>query len=271
MSFHPTFVVLRREAFLICGSLSLGLTGLRTATFSDQAKLYAGLLNVSAALERLMKLAIVTDYMLRNNFAMPTESEVTSDGDDLLSMYGACINLAKHHHIADVSAPLVPSVEDEMLKFFSEYCSYTSYGNLEAQKFMLNVGADPVCRWAHLLNMVSAGKVAARKANAGTAARAAGNESEEDSVHAIQNCTDVNLLPLDQLFAMPARHARATPQAMVHVIKMFYPLFTLMRELGYIGFYGPPRCVEPQIPLYGEFFLQFRAPDAEILRKRRWP
>ncbi len=114
--------------------------------------------------------------------------------------------------------------------------------------------------------MVSASKVAAREANAETAARAAANQSEEDSVHA-----DINLLPWEQPFAMPARHARATPQAMVHVIKMFYPLFTLMRELGYIGFYGPPRSVEPQIPLYGEFFLQFRARDAEILRKKRWP
>lgn len=271
MSFHPTFVVLRREAFLICGSLSLGLTCLRATTFSDQAKLYAGLLNVSAALERLMKLANVTDYMIRNNFTMPTESEVSSNGDDLLSMYGACINLAKHHNIADVSAPLVPSAEDEMLKFFSEFSSDTRYGNLDAQKFMLNVGADPVCRWAHILNMVSAGKVAAREANAEMAARAAATEPEEDTVHAIQNCTDINLLPWEQLFAMPARHARATPQAMVHVIKMFYPLFNLMRELGYIGFYGPPGSVEPQIPLYGEFFLQFRARDAEILKKRRWP
>jgi hypothetical protein len=114
ITFSPTFTLLQHEADLMEGCLSIGLTAFRNATVSDKRKFYSGFFNTSIAFERLMKLIVVVDYMLNNNFNPPTKNQLKAYGHDLVSLYQSSVNAANRAGITNVAMPLENSIEEKI-------------------------------------------------------------------------------------------------------------------------------------------------------------
>lgn len=270
MPFPPTFILLQQEAYLAKGSLSLGLKALRNATFPDKASFYSGFFNTSIALERLMKLIVVTDYMLQNKFSVPNKSDLKKYGHDLEALYTSSISVATHNKILNVVSPLPNSIEFEILAFFSEFAKHSRYYNFDALSATPTSYNDPLASWEVILNKVLNQDVPQSKANAQITQAKVMCELIGDNIHAIQHGMDGTLLPLEQVFTLPVKHLLATPYVMVRIFCLLEPLFRIVDELGRKGFYDSPRNIGSFVPLFGEFFIYFGGSAAEIRRKKRW-
>lgn len=271
MTFSAKFVLLQQEAFLARGSLSVGLTELRNAAFPDKATFYSGFFNTSIALERIMKLVVITDHMLRNAYATPTKTELKAYGHDLVSLYSSCVNAAAAHGLKNVTMPQPLSLEREVLEFFSEFAKYARYYNLDALSTPPQNYQEPLARWERVLNMVLTTDAPPAKVQKLRSQASALHAMMKDSVRAIQHGMGGKLLPLEQVFRSPVMHSLATPYAMVRLFNVLTPLLKTVCELGHHGFYGSPRELGPQVPVFSEFFVHFGGNPAEIRRKKRWP
>lgn len=154
MTFSTKFVLLQQEAFLARGSLSVGLTALRNAAFPDKATFYSGFFNTSTGLERVMKLVVVADHMIRNSFTTPTKAELKSYGHDLVSLYESCVDVAAVHGVKNVAMPQPQTLEREVLDFFSEFATHARYYNLDALGIRPQNYVNPLARWEKVLNTV---------------------------------------------------------------------------------------------------------------------
>jgi len=271
MSFPPTFVLLQQEAYLVHGSLSIGLTSLRNATFPDKATFYSGFFNTSIALERLMKLVVVTDHMLQHNFSVPSKVELKDYGHDLVTLYASCISVAERNGINGVLSPSCGSIEGKILNFLSEFAIHSRYYNLDALRATPTNYSDPLAGWEVILNEIVNHDVPKTKVKSELARATDKHELMGDYVYAIQHGMDGTLLPLEEVFTLPVKHALATPYVMVRVFRLLTPLLKIIDEVGNKGFYESPRDGGPYVPLFGAFFVYFGGSDAEIRRKKRWP
>lgn len=270
MPFSATFVLLQQEAYLARGSLSVGLTALRNATFPDKATFYSGFFNMSIALERVMKLIVITDHMIQNSYATPSKSQLMTYGHDLVALYASCVaagSRAGRQH----TMPQAPSLEREVLEFFSEFAKYSRYYNLDALGTSPTSYGDPLARWGKVLNDVLEADAPKARVATHIAQAHALHEAMKANVRAIQHGMDGTLLPLEQVFSLPAMQALAVPYTMVRVFHVLQPLLDIVGELGHQGFYGSPRSSGPHVPVFSEFFVHFGGSNADIRRKKRWP
>lgn len=271
MPFSPTFVLLQQEAYLTRGSLSVGLTALRNAKFPDKATFYSGFFNTSIALERLMKLIVVTDHMLQNSFTVPSKAQLKAYGHDLISLYASCVSAASRAGVSGVIMPLAPTLERELLEFFSEFAKYARYYNLDTLASGSATYSDPLNRWGQVLQDVLNSDAPAPKVAAHLAQAHAIYQAMRGSVAAIQHGMDGTQLSLEQVFSLPAMHQLAVPYTMVRLFNIVRPLLDTVSELGHAGFYGSPRTIGPLVPVFSEFFVHFGGSAADIRRKKRWP
>lgn len=271
MSFSPTFVLLQQEAFLARGSLAVGLTALRNATVADKSEFYSGFFNTSIAIERVMKLIVVTDYMLHHGYRTPSKGNLKAYGHDLVTLYASCVAAAQRGVVKGVVLPQNQTIEREILDFFSEFAKHSRYYNLDALSTLPASYGDPLERWGRILAEVLESDVPKRKVEEHRAQAHAMHALMRRSVSAIQHGMDGSLLSLEEVFSLPGMHAIATPYAMVRLFRVLTPLLDTINCLGDAAFYGSPRSGGVQVPLFSEFFVYFGGSDADIRRKKRWP
>lgn len=218
-----------------------------------------------------MKLVVVTDHMLQHAFSVPSKADLKAYGHDLVSLYASCVSVAKRVGIVHLSVPSVGSIEDKILNFLSEFATDSRYYNLDALRTAPTNYSDPLVGWEVILNDVLTLDVPKSKVKTELARAKVMHELMGDYVHANQHGMDGTLLPLEQVFTLPAKHALATPYVMIRVFRLLVPLLKVVDAVGYKAFYESPREVGPYVPLFGEFFAYFGGSDAEIRRKKRWP
>jgi hypothetical protein len=137
ITFSSTFTLLQHEVALMEGCLSIGLTALRNATVSDKRKFYSGFFNTSIAFERLMKLIVVVDHMLSNNFDPPTKKQLKTYGHDLSQLYQLSVDAANRNKITGITMPIKGSIEEGILRFLSEFAKSSRYYNAASICFLI--------------------------------------------------------------------------------------------------------------------------------------
>jgi len=273
MPFSTTFVLLQQEAFLACGSLSTGLTSLRAAEFPDTEKFYSGFFNVSIALERILKLVLVVDHMSKHSFRAPTKHELKAYGHDICTLYRMGVALAQTHGVRGFYWPEDGSIELRMLEFFSEFARKSRYYNLDALVTLPGQYTEPLGVWDAILKDVLANDVPRKRIAARMVQAKAVHDILANSMHAVQHGMNGELLSLREVFAAPARHQLAVPYAMVRLFRILLPILELADLTARRAYSLNHREVKgtQHIPLLHEFFNRFKASDAQIRRKKRWP
>lgn len=271
-AFSPIFVLLLQEAYLASGSLGSGLTSLRKATLPDKSSFYLGFFNLSVALERIMKLIMIVDHMLKHDYDPPSSSQLKLYGHDLESLHKSCVKIAQE--IPDVTfKPLAAdSIESQILKFFSEFAKKSRYYNIDALKSVPNSYSEPLEAWEGILDQVFEEDVP--------------NKIKENQINkalklyellslnmtALHHGMNGQLLESEEIFTVPVKHELAAEYVMVRVFNLLRPILNLVSELGYKAFYVTDRSLGPQAPLFHEFFTSYRYMKAsQIRKKKRWP
>lgn len=272
ITFSPTFTLLQHEADLMEGCLSIGLTAFRNATVADKRKFYSGFFNTSIAFERLMKLIVVVDYMLSNNFNPPTKKQLKAYGHDLSSLYQSSVKAANRAGIANITMPLQGSIEEKILNLLSGFAKFSRYYNLDSLNSKSEKDVDPLIGWEDIINGVIEEDVPDKKLKkiANTAEQI--HNDIKDITVTIQHGMRGESLTLLQALSLPEKQLLAAPYLMVRVFKILSPLIHIASELGHIGFYTRSQDGSgPHIPLFKETLVYFMADDVQIKRKKRWP
>lgn len=120
---------LEQEAQLSQSLITSGLQEIANADFYDysKGKFYGGAFQLSIGLERLFKLTVTLDHMLKNSFQAPTNKQLKSYGHNLVDLYQKQIELLDKEH-DDIFAP--ESWEYQTIEILSEFAKDTRYHNL---------------------------------------------------------------------------------------------------------------------------------------------
>lgn len=121
---------LEQEAQLAQSLLTSGLQEIANADFYDysKGKFYGGAFQLSIGLERLFKLTVTLDHMLKNNFQAPTSKQLKFYGHNLIELYQQLITIHGREH-DDVF--LKGTDEFNTIEILSEFAKGTRYYNLD--------------------------------------------------------------------------------------------------------------------------------------------
>ena len=100
IGFDKRFSLLAQEAHLAKNTLLSGFDLLLRANFfqGKDGYFYSAFFHISIGMERILKLAVVTHYMLTNNYQTPTIKQLKKDfGHDIRTLYGECQKLMSQY------------------------------------------------------------------------------------------------------------------------------------------------------------------------------
>lgn len=133
IGFSKTFGLLVQEAHLTKNTILSSFDLLLKANyFQDKdGYFYSAFFHMTIGLERLMKLAVVSDYMLKNNYTAPTEEYLRNNfGHKINVLYKKTIDIANENLRNPVELPKKDSLDYELLEFMTNYGARTRYFNL---------------------------------------------------------------------------------------------------------------------------------------------
>ena len=91
---------------------------------------YSSFFHLTIGLERLMKLAIVSDYMVKNNLESPGEKYLRSFGHEIDNLYEKMKDFSFAYGGQQVVTPESETIDYELLKFLARFAKTSRYYNL---------------------------------------------------------------------------------------------------------------------------------------------
>jgi len=264
----PSFLLLTQEGHLISRCLTTGLTELRTANVHNVGAFYAALLNLSVGTERLMKASIIIDHMLKNGLSVPTSRELKAYGHDLIRLYESCANISKleAHQVPEFTT--LEEISRELLVLLCDFASTTRYHNLDTLS-ATSRHKDPLAHWNDILRAILETDVTENRKAKIIANASATLSSISDRTFTLMQGLDQQALSTEQALTLPGLHAEAAKHAVLHIVKLLWPLRKLISDLSrkayLIGETNPP------FPQMQEFLYWLYDDRAYVLKKKRWP
>jgi len=263
---------MQHEADLAEGCLSVGLTALRNATVSDKRDFYSGFFNTTIGFERLMKLIVVVDHMLDNDFKAPSKAELKNYGHDLVSLYQSSVDAAAKAGVQDVAMPQSGTIEHNILTHFSKFAKFSRYYNLDSLGSNAANPADPLVQWEEIINSVISTDVPAKTLQKILTTSGVVHDAMKDSTLNIQQGMKGESLSLLETLSLPMRQSCAAPYLMVRVFNLLIPIIETVSDLGDKGFYTRAGDGSgPHVPLFRETLVYFKGNKSQIKRKKKWP
>lgn len=156
IGFDKKFTLLAQEAHLTKNTLLSGFDLLLKANFfqDKDGYFYSSFFHISIGMERLLKLAVVSHYMLTNSYATPTIKQLKNQfGHDVKTLYGECVKLMPTYRPLRTEQPTLTPEDEELIVFFTEYATNSRYFNLnEVCEAKLN--RSPLDNWLEIARTV---------------------------------------------------------------------------------------------------------------------
>jgi len=130
--FSKQFSLLLQEAHLAKNSILSGFDLLLKAEFDADKDgfFYSAFFHLSIGIERLLKLAVVVDHMVKNDLKAPNKTQLRSYGHNVESLFRACDALsATYRPLAKPRAKL--DGDEKIIGFLSRFAISTRYFNLD--------------------------------------------------------------------------------------------------------------------------------------------
>lgn len=270
--FAPLFHLLLREANLARSSVIFGLNALRKAGIDDrQGQSYVAAFQLSTAIERLLKLVLILDYMVSHGGSTPPREVIKKFSHDLVGLLAACRKVAEARG-SQALVPLIPtSVEMRLLQHLSDFAREGRYFNLDTigghqatHDFLPRLHALS----AEVFNSEVPPKV--RKRIAGGAAfmsAVLGGMS-----YVVAHDPSGAAMDLEQTAKTVGMYKVAAPYVTRHAALLVRRIVDLLEEIGDQARGSTPegRAGRMDVPAFGEVFAFLPLWPAYLLRRRRW-
>jgi hypothetical protein len=156
IGFDKKFTLLAQEAHLTKNAILSGFDFLLQANFfqDKDGYFYSSFFNISIGMERLLKLAVITHYMLINNYSTPTIKQLKNQfGHDVKTLYDECIRLIPKYNVRHIKSSILSAEDQALIHFFTDYAMNSRYFNLnevcEASKFR-----SPLEQWVEIAQSI---------------------------------------------------------------------------------------------------------------------
>jgi len=265
------FSLLAQESFLAKNCILAGFDSLLSANYycAKDGNFYSAFFNLAIGLERMMKLVIVTDHMLKNDLKAPTEGYLRGFGHEIETLYTRTSELSGlYGH--PFSPPERDSESQQLLSFLAKFSTTARYYNLnEVGRSSGRPG--PIEEWQH---------VAAKIYEAHTAWHMRDRNTQKvftrmDNLGEVNNFTRYvdsqgSLLQLGDIRYLQMMTKKAAPLAIWLIVEMFQPIHFVLETMAKRGyaFNAPGEGIT--IPHYEEFFYFMLATLPSIKRRKRW-
>jgi len=156
IGFDKKFSLLAQEAHLAKNTLLSGFDLLIKANFfqDKDGYFYSAFFHISIGMERILKLAVVTHYMLSNNYLTPTIQKLKSDfGHDIRTLYSESLKLMPIYRHPNALTPTRTDNDEALIDFFTEYGVGSRYFNLN-EICEAKMNRSPLDKWLRLASSI---------------------------------------------------------------------------------------------------------------------
>ncbi len=265
MNSQKSFFLLSQEGHLIKSCLTSGLTELHKANVYNKGNFYSALFNLSIGMERLLKVIVIVDYMLRNKLATPSSKELKNYGHNILDLYNSSFNIANKRNIEILDLSSFDTINTRLINLLNDFSKITRYHNLDTLS-NAKTNQDPLYEWNEIIGLVLLNDVSDKQRNRVLIRSKHIAERIQDITFFSHHGLDQNKLTLEEGLSLPELHELAIKHIILRLINILYPFRDLIRDLCIESYNFNP----PAIPQLQEFLEWLWNDRQYVLKKRKW-
>lgn len=269
------FTLLTQEAHLAKNAILSSFDLLLQANFYQKKDgyFYSGFFNLTIGLERMMKLAVVSDYMLENNYRAPTDKELRKGfGHYLNTMYQHMVTLSTKYNDAEIRLPDLDSDDHKLLEFLSKFAAKSRYYNLDELGKRTD-SPSPLQEWWEIGSSVyeeyTAWHVRERQQ------RSIFQAMDTRGIHngfTREMDFDGQLMTVFDVFYRQHVTKKSASLMIWRILELFRPVHDLLDQISHHAHENgiEERRGEFVIPHFSDFFYFFNADRDSARRRKRW-
>lgn len=272
--FSRTFSLLQQEGHLARTSLLTGIDLLLRANLDERrvGNFYSAFFQLTIGLERILKLVIITNHMLENNYNPPTDDELRKKyGHNLKSTYLHALSVRNKWGHGKAIMPASASIDDKILDFLEKFANKARYYNLRE---LNNTTADrgPLGDWYTICKEVAEDQISYGRLNA-------------DAERLMFQLDQSGLVGYSPTFGFDGHpmtifddywrlHVvqKTAPHLVWRIVQFIRPLYDALDYIAHdaMEFEEKNNYKLPVIPHLYEFFVFSLATKSDALRRRAW-
>jgi len=247
--------------------LTLGLTKLRGSGIHDKGSVYSGLFNLAIGFERLLKIIIIMDHMLKHDLTPPSNKLLKELGHNIWDAYTQTIAISETHGVAIPKN--MDTVDTDIMNFLSEFGKNSRYYNLDAIGPQKSKQEDRLVSWHKILENILQYDVPKKsKAKANKDALITAN-AIQDIAFVIAHDFNQKELGIHNLMSDTKLQEKANQFVILRIVKILNPLKTLIANISDKAYLYPDPA---PFPAMQEFLEKWLDTDKQyVLRKKKWP
>lgn len=275
IGFDKKFTLLSQEAHLAKNTLLSGFDLLLKANFlkDTEGYFYSAFFHLSIGMERLLKLAVVTNYMLENDYKTPTIKQLKNQfGHNVSELYRECSKLFPVYLTSFESYTNLLDEDAELLDFFAEYGIGSRYFNLN-EVCEMKMDRSPLMKWLDIARDLyedhtswhvrerAASNLMYKMDKSGPSNGYTYNLDEEGHPMTVFDCLYRQMVV-----------TKSAPIAIWRIVELLRPIHYLLEAMAHEA-----RSYEERtnhggmvIPHYEDFFYFLLADRQSIKKRKRW-
>jgi len=274
LRFSRTFSLLQQEGHLARTSLLSGIDLLLKANLDDRklGNFYSAFFQLTIGIERILKLVVITNHMLENNYKTPTDEELRKKyGHKIKATYLHALSVRNKWGDEKLAAPTSGSTENEILNFLEKFANNARYYNLRE---LNNTTADrgPLGDWYSICQKVANAEIGYMKLNKD--AERVMYQLDQAGLVGYSARFDFDGHPMTLFDEHWRMHViqKTAPHLVWKIIQFIKPLYN---ALSYIAdeatdFENANNYNLPVIPDLYEFFVFALATKPDTMRRKSW-
>lgn len=274
LGFNKKFSLLAQEAHLTKNTILSGFDLLLKANFYQDRDgyFYSAFFHLSIGMERILKLALVTNHMLTNDYKTPTVNQLKGFGHNVQKLYGECQKLMPLYRNPQAQLPTLTDCDSELIAFFTEYGVQSRYFNLN-ELSEAKMERSPLYKW-----LDAARSIHEEYTPSHLRERSAMSIMYKMDQAGYRNGFTRNLTedghPMTQFDCFHRQHVieKAAPLAIWRLVEILQPIHFLLEAMSdKARQYEVDRNIQAMvIPHYEDFFFFLLADKDSIKRRKKW-
>jgi hypothetical protein len=269
-SFPKSFWLLQQEAILANSCILTGFEFMIKGGFDDRDKghYYTSFFQTSIGIERILKLILISNYMLQNSYQSPNEEKIRKYGHDLIELYKEVQKISSKYEGCALQELGENSIRKNMFFFMNSFAAATGrYFNISNIETVRNI--DPLVSWKLIVDQIK-------------------REDFSEGMHfrietEVANRLNPNL-QIQDIFENTGYVSSVYNRVLVskvnyyavwNTLELVRPLIKILAAISWksheMDTNAPtPSNNFPHIPYYDEIFLILYTSRRDALRRKRW-
>jgi hypothetical protein len=223
--------------------------------------------------ERILKLAIITNYMLTNHYSTPTIKQLRNQfGHDIKSLYGECMKLIPVYSPRRTEQPTLNAEDQDLIDFFTEYAMNSRYFNLN-EVCEAKMDRSPLDKWLKIARSVYEQHTPYQVIQK-SAMDLIYNMDRTGQPNGFTTYLDESGHPMMVFDCLHRQYViqKSSPLVIWRLVEILRPIHLLLEAMShkaseYEMSHGKPTMI---VPHFEDFFYFLLADKTAIKRRKRW-